>query len=406
MSILDEFFDRVLSRRSVFKDKRFVSIDYIPQDLPHREDQILRLADILVNLLKGHKSSNVFEYGPVGTGKTAVTKLVVRKLLERASKLGVRFGCSYVNCRLYRTNYRALIKIASDLGLRVPKTGLPLDMVFSMVIDILNERYDTLLVVFDEIDWLVKISGDDIIYHFTRLSSDVVNANVSIVGITNDIKFREYLDARVLSSLCEETIVFQPYDQEQLYDILLKRAQMAFHDGCIQDEAIRLAASYAARDGDARRAIDMMRIAGEIADREGSSVVTVRHIQQANDQVEKNIIREIIRALPPNQRLLLFSLAILERVGRQKITTGLVKKVFDGLMKRLGRPTVTLRRMNDYIAELETLGLISSTVVSLGRHGRTRLIKLGVPRDTIELLIASDTMYRELLSEATMSLLA
>ncbi len=403
MSILDEFFERILNRRTVFRDKKYLSIDYVPDDLPHREEEILRLANILASIIRGDRPSNVFEYGPVGTGKTVVTKLVIRKFHEKTSQLGIRFGFSYVNCRFYRTNYRALVKIARDTGLNISKTGLPPDIIITAIMNRLEEKFDLFTIILDEIDWLVKYSGDDIIYQFTRLNEELKRSKVSIVGITNDIKFREYLDARVLSSLSEEIVVFQPYNQEQLYDILLQRAKMAFFEGCISDEAIRYAAILAARDGDARRAIDLLRVAGEIADREGDIIVTAQHVQRANMEVEKNIIKEIIMTLPPNQQLLILSILYLHKIGDTKITTGKVKKVFDDFMSRIGRPTVTLRRLNDYIAELETLGIISTSVVSFGRYGRTRIIRLEVSAKPVEEYLRSEKIYDELLSERLVS---
>lgn len=398
MSILDDFFDEVVKRKSVFRDKYYLSIDYVPEELPHRENEMLKIANILAPILRRAKPSNIFEYGPVGTGKTAVTKLVLKKLLEKTTELGIAVGLSYVNCRFYRTNYRALIKIAEDVGLRIPKTGLPPDVVFSSMVKRLDNNYEFFVVVFDEIDWLVKFSGDDILYQFTRLNSELSKSNLTLIGITNDVKFREYLDARVLSSLSEETVVFQPYNQEQLYDILLQRAKLAFNKGAIEDDAIRYAAAIAARDGDARRAIDMLRIAGEIADRRGDQVVTIEHVKMASEEVEKNIVEEIISILPPNQQLLLLVIAYLTKVN-MRITTGLVKKVFDYVISKVGRQTVSLRRLNDYLAELETLGLISSTIVSFGRYGRSRVIKLEVPLDTLEEFVNSDPIYRELYLE-------
>ncbi|MCR8487691.1 MAG: AAA family ATPase, partial [Crenarchaeota archaeon] len=183
MSLLDKFLEQALSRRSVFKDKRYLSVDYVPDDLPYREKEILKLADILVNILKGTRPSNIFEYGPVGTGKTAVTQLVLRKLKEKTDEAKVPFGYSYVNCRFYRTNYRALVKIATDLELKISKTGLPPDVILSLIMKRLEENYMFFLVVFDEVDWLVKYSGDDILYQFTRLNSELAKSKISLIGI-------------------------------------------------------------------------------------------------------------------------------------------------------------------------------------------------------------------------------
>ena len=213
------------------------------------------------------------------------------------------------------------------------------------------------------------------------------------------VRFREYLDARVLSSLSEEVVIFQPYNQQQLYDILSQRAKLAFYEESILDEAIRYVAAIAARDGDARRAIDILRVAGEIADRNAENIVTISHVKKACEEVEKNLVGEIVMVLPPNQRLLLVSIVYLSRKRDSKLTTGRVKRVFDFFAEKLGRPTISLRRFNDYISELETLGLISASIVSFGRYGRTRIIKLEVPLDTIEEFLKKDDIYNELFSE-------
>lgn len=404
MSLLDKFLEQALSRRSVFKDKKFVSMDYVPEELPYREKEILKLADILVSILKGTRPSNVFEYGPVGTGKTAVTQLVLGKLKEKTDKASVSFGYSYVNCRFYRTNYRALVKIAMDLGLKISKTGLPPDVILSLIAKKLEDNCMFFLVVFDEVDWLVKYSGDDILYQFTRLNSELTKSKISLIGITNDVRFREYLDARVLSSLSEETIIFQPYTQEQLYGILLQRAKLAFWEETVDDEAIRYAAAIAARDGDARKAIDLLRVAGEIAERRGDSKVTVDHVAQASEEVERNILKEIISTLPPNQQLLLLGIAGLSKACN-KIITGRIKQTYDWLLSQIGKQPITLRRINDYLAELETLGILSSTIISFGRHGRTRVIRLEVPVETVEEILLKDPLFAEIYQELIRMLL-
>jgi len=303
-----------------------------------------------------------------------------------------------VNCRFYRTNYRALVKIATDLELKISKTGLPPDVILSLIMKRLEENYMFFLVVFDEVDWLVKYSGDDILYQFTRLNSELAKSKISLIGITNDVRFREYLDARVLSSLSEETIIFQPYTQDQLYGILLQRAKLAFWEGVIDDEAIRYAAAVAARDGDARKAIDLLRVAGEIAERKGDSKVAVDHVMQASEEVERNIIKEVILTLPPNQQLLLLGIAGLSKTS-SKIVTGRIKQTYDWLLSQIGRQPITLRRINDYLAELETLGIISSTIVSFGRHGRTRIIKLEIPVEVIEDILLKDPLFAEIYQE-------
>lgn len=57
-------------------------------------------------------------------------------------------------------------------------------------------------------------------------------------------------------------MVFNPYTVEQLQKILLDRARLAFSDGAISNGAINLCAAMAGKEnGDARKAIDLLRVA-------------------------------------------------------------------------------------------------------------------------------------------------
>ena len=130
---VDDIFDSLLMKKSVFKNKRVLSHDYVPNELPHREKEIQKLAYILATALKGGKPSNVFMYGKTGTGKTAVARYVLKKLAERGEKLGLSLSYAYVNCRYRKTNYRVLVKICDEIGCRgLPETGLPADMIFDL----------------------------------------------------------------------------------------------------------------------------------------------------------------------------------------------------------------------------------------------------------------------------------
>jgi len=396
---VDEIFDKLLSHESIFKNKKVLSHDYVPDELPHREGEIRKLAYILATALRGGKPSNVFMYGKTGTGKTAVARYVLKKLTERGEKIGLEFAYAYVNCRYRKTNYRVLVKICEELNCgNIPETGLPADVIFDRIIKHIDKKERLVIIILDELDWLVKSSGDDVLYQLTRINNELENAQVSLIGITNDLKFREYLDSRVLSSLSEESIVFSPYNAHQLYDILKQRADMAFKEGTVSDEALRLAAAIAAQEhGDARRAIDLLRVAGEIAEREGDTKLLEKHIIKAKDEVEKDLIEAIVRDLPLQEQLILLAIVMVKTKGNGRITTGLVKKTYENICAELGYRPVTLRRINDILSDLEMLGIISAQVTSLGRYGRTKVINLEAPLRSILKVFERDENFSHVL---------
>ncbi len=395
--VLDEVFDKVTGSR-IFRNRDILSPDYIPDRLPHRENEIRRLGSIVAQALKGSRPNNVFIYGLTGTGKTAVTLYVLRRLVARARDLGVDVVYAYVNTRQRDTPYRVLADIASAVGLRVPFTGLSTAEVYARLVRALSRRSGVLIVVLDEVDWLVRRRGDDLLYKLTRIGYELPrNAmKVSIIGITNDVKFVEMLDARVRSSLGEEELVFPPYNAQQLRDILWERAVEAFYPGVVDDAVISYCAALAAREhGDARRALDLLRVAGEIAEREGAERVTVEHVRAAWAQLERDRVYEVVSTLPLHARLTL--LAIIAKVRERGVaTTGEVYDAYAKLAEAVGVERVTQRRVSDIINELDMLGIINARVVSRGRYGKTRIISLSVDADTVLEALRSDPRLEEL----------
>lgn len=378
--ILEDVFERIVSSR-IFKNRSILSPDYIPDRLPHREEEIKRLGSIVAQALKGSKPSNVFIYGLTGTGKTAVTLYVLQRLERKARELGVLVRYAYVNTRQRDTPYRVLADIASSLGVKVPFTGLSSAEVYRRLVKTMAKLRGVLIIVLDEIDWLVRRRGDDVLYKLTRIGYELPRDSMqaSLIGITNDVKFVEMLDARVRSSLGEEELVFPPYNAEQLRDILEERAKEAFYPDVITRDVISYCAALAAREhGDARRALDLLRVAGEIAERRGEQRVTVDHVKLAWMQLERDRIAEVVSTLPLHARLVLLALIRQTRMGSSYTTTGELYEAYKDITRLVGVESVTQRRVSDIINELDMLGIISARVISRGRYGKTRIITLSV----------------------------
>jgi len=216
------------------------------------------------------------------------------------------------------------------------------------------------------------------------LNQELVNSQISLIGISNDVTFLENIDPRVRSSLGEEEFVFAPYNAIQLQDILNERCKEAFNEGVISDGVVAKCAAYAAREhGDARRALDLLRIAGELTERDGKEVVEEMYIDLANNKMERDKILDIVEGEPKQFQLVLYSILKLTKQGGgggfDKFFTGDVYNYYDDLCSQTKTDALTQRRISDIIAEIDMLGLINAKVISKGRHGRTREIKLSVP---------------------------
>ncbi|BFH73340.1 ORC1-type DNA replication protein [Sulfurisphaera javensis] len=379
-NIIDDILSS-LKKSKIFRNRELLLPDYVPDELPHREDQIRRLVEILSPIIRVEKPNNIFIYGLTGTGKTAVTKFVLKKLYE---KINNSFIYIYINTRQTDTPYRILADMLETLGVRVPFTGISTAELYKRFLKKVSELKPIIVIVLDEIDALVKKHGDDILYRLTRANYDIGKSKVSLIGITNDVKFIEFLDPRVKSSLSEEEVVFPPYNAEELEDILRKRAQLAFYESAISDEVLKLCSALAARDhGDARRALDLLRVAGEIAEREGSEKVSVEHVNKARVEIERDRVFEVVSTLPFHSKLVLLAIVIGFREKKRSLTTGEVYEIYVKLTKKVGVESVTQRRVSDIINELDMLGIITAKVVNRGRYGKTKEVNLAVNEDTI-----------------------
>ncbi|AGK61424.1 ORC complex protein Cdc6/Orc1 [Archaeoglobus sulfaticallidus PM70-1] len=392
-------FENILNSKKIFKNRDVLRHSYTPDYLPHRKEQIEAIASVLVSALRGETPSNILIYGMTGTGKTATVRFVGNELEKYSLRTNTRCYMHYINCEIIDTQYRVLATLAKNLGRNVPMTGWPTDRVYEEVRYAIDKREQTVIIVLDEIDKLVK-KGDDVLYSLSRINSELERSRVSLIGITNDLKFKSFLDPRVISSLSEEEILFPPYNAEQLRDILMQRAELAFYDNVLDPEVIPYCSAIAAHEhGDARKALDLLRVSGEIAEREGASRVTVDHVKKAVRKIECDNVVEAVRTLPTQNKILLFSMILLHMAGRTKFTTGEVYTVYKSLCKKVGMDVLTQRRISDLISELDMLGIINSIIISKGRYGRTREIKLDVPIDSVKKVILED--YRlQLLSKS------
>lgn len=387
-SELDKIFETFDSNR-IFNDKSVLQSNHRPGEIPHRTEQIKQIASILAPVLKGERTSNVFLYGKTGTGKTLSVLYVKDELLRRMKRDDFKLRIEYLNCKLKKvadTEYRILAELIKKLGEKVPSTGLPTEAVYSKFIDIIDSEKQFLVLILDEIDQAVKKISSDFLYNLTRLNSELSKTQICIVGISNDLTFLEGLDPRVRSSLSEEEIVFPPYNALQLQDILSDRAVMAFKENVVQEGVIAKCAAFAAREhGDARRALDLLRIAGELAERGGSKKILFKHIDGANTKIEKDKILDVIKSEPKQFQYVLYSIINLcEKSKGNPIFTGDVYNHYEEICVKNKVEVLTQRRVSDIIQEFDMLGIINVRVISKGRGGRMREIKLAIAKNIID----------------------
>lgn len=377
---MKNIFEELVGKHTVFKYKKYLDHRFLPDKLPHREDQIKSVAKYWIEALNSVTPADVTIYGKTGTGKTAVAKFA-RKQLEQISKeKNVNVRVEYIRCTDYTTEYQVIARLCQQMGQNVPYRGWTKAEVIHAFRDLFKKNVFgkglILIIILDEIDILLKNDGDGLLYTLTRTE------NVSIASISNYVDFKQFIKPRVKSSLRDREIVFPPYNAQQLVDILMERSDLSFKKDTLNDEVIPLCAAMAAKEeGDARYALDLLRTSGELADEKGSEFVYDSYVREAKDQIEHNKVTDIIMTLPSQQQKVLESILYLTN-RKEEITSGRLYDVYKEFSKG---DSVSYRRIFDFINELEMLGLISTKTISRGRgKGRTNIIDLQCDNDLLE----------------------
>jgi len=327
-------------QEGLIRDRSLLDPNYVVEEdrIVGRDEQLQEVTKMLRVALGNNRPPNLFLYGPSGTGKSLITKAVCNNISRICDTRDINFGTIEVNCQDLDTLgvavYELAKQAASEAGvdIEVPKHGVATKEKWNELYRIVNENFDSVVFVLDELDMLVGRRDKQapafsrLLYQLSRAgTNDELSAYISIVAISNDTKMMESVGSRALSSFTPEDVHFDDYDATQLRAIL-RRRQDAFHSDVVDSDVLPLAAAFAAQThGDARKAIDLMRVAGELAEREGDSRVREEHVRSAQDKVEKNRVLEVVRGISTQKKLCLYATAAVatqSEDGSARSTTG------------------------------------------------------------------------------------
>ncbi len=399
MDPVERLLDAAENGKSLIINREILHFTYIPNTILHRNEEQEKVTQSLLPILKQSRPSNLLIYGKPGTGKTLVVRKVLLKIQERVEKSNFPIRLIYTNSKEETTLYGLLVSFGRQLGLSekdLPTTGLAISEVFKRLLKVITKEQINAIFVIDEIDYLAHLvskTGKDILYQLTRANERLQKGSLTLVGISNDLTFKERLDPRVISSLGEEEIVFPNYTVEQIREILEDRISMAFMDGVLEKSALNLCAAMAGREhGDARRAIDLLRVAGEIAEREQTSSINEEHIRAAAQKIEENKEVVALQSYPLHEKLLV--IAVMKTSG---LSTGEIYTSYKNVCKMTRQKELTQRRITQMLSDIELSGIITGRIIHQGIHGRTKKFKLTISPEMVKETFKNEIIFQDII---------
>jgi cell division control protein 6 len=375
-SVDDPLFE---SGHRIFANKDLLKIGHVPEAdrIVGRDDEISKLAKRLNGAVHGYSPENVMIYGKTGTGKSLVSKHVCQRA-QNAAQDGVEIGTAYIDCAEDNTETQAISSLAAKLndesstGITVPHTGLSTSKYYKLLWKTLDAQFDSVIIILDEIDLM---NDDSVLMKLSRAEeAGKIDCSVGVIAISNKIQYVDNVNERVKSSFQHKELFFKPYDANQLREIMFNRED-AFQDGVLSEDVIPLSAAFAAQEhGDARKAIDILRHAGEVAYEAGADQVKEEHVRQAQQHAEKDRFRELVNGAPTQAKAALLALTELSvNFDDDAFLTSRVYDQYERICNHLDMDILSVRRFRDILKEQAFLGIVEIEKINKGSAGGIHL---------------------------------
>jgi len=375
----------------IFKDESKLSPEYIPKRIPHRESELNKLKSLFRTVLQDPKrnSQQVFIIGPVGSGKTLISKKFMQYIESQYTFHDVRLKTFYTNCRVNKVFSSILNSILSTIGHSFPNRGFAVDEIVQYFMSKLSEEKVHVIAIFDEFDALVSHEGIEPLYIITRIREMGIESQIlSSIIISKSFSYLDKADLSILSSIRKNVIKLESYSETQLKDILYDRVLVAFEEGAVENESIDLIAKLSSKYGDARYAIELLQLSGRIAEFRGEKRVRPEHVREAKLQLPPQMRREELNYLDEHEKIILLSLAkLLKEQLDDYVTLKILEQEYQITCKKLGREALKHTQFWLRVKNLAQRELISSRVLHEGSKGKRTLISL--------LNIPAEQLYNE-----------
>jgi cell division control protein 6 len=356
----------------IFEDERPLTDDWDPEELPERDEELGQIHNALAPAIRdtGVGPHNMFLFGKTGQGKTAGVEYKLEDLEQAADDAGLDVTTIQYNCAGDSSSYHVLINLV-ELLIGENLNGHPMSKITGEFFEAVTDIGGTVIVVLDEIDNIG--TSDEILYSIPRAKSNdniPKEMHLSVIGISNNFKFRDNLSPKVKDTLFDEEIHFAPYDANQLCSILERRADQAFKQDVLEEGVISLCAANAAQDkGSARQALRYLYKAGELASNTGDDKVTEDHVRTAQERIDRKNIEKGIREMTMQDQLSLTAVVALEVAGKNPAKTTELYAQYKDIAAEIDADIRTQRSMRDHLLELDLMGVVDATKKQTGNRG-------------------------------------
>jgi cell division control protein 6 len=379
-----------LERPTVFKDETPLSLEFIPRNLPHRDDQMRFLTQLFRFSLDSpfSTSQRVLITGDVGTGKTVLAQRFGTDLVKAAKGRKVNLQYVHVNCREAKGSLFMILKrVLTQFEPEFPKRGFAPEELLHTLMDMLDDKNIHLILALDEVEHLIRVEESTPIYNLTRIQEERVGKPIrlSLIFILRELEYLQKLDRSTIDTLQRNIVKLDKYSSRQLIDILQDRVSIAFKENAVTDEALELVADVGGQSGDARYAIELLWRAGKYADSEPSKRVLTDHVRKAAGSVYPMLRGEYIAALSSHEKYMLLALArILEESQEAYANMGTVEREYKAVCEEYDDKPRKHTQIWKYARGLGAIGVIAASKSGEGVRGKTTLLGLqSIPASTM-----------------------
>lgn len=340
----------------MIEDARVFQEEFVPRDVVHRDQEANRIERALHPLVDGEPGSDVFLFGPTGTGKTTVG----RYLLEVLGRAAPDLGTGYLNCWRHASRYDVLYRLVRGLtgAIDVHRTATPADD----LLDRLDAADGRQVVMLDEVD---RLEEPEVLYDLYHVP------NLTLVHVANrEVDLFADLPDRIRSRIrVGYRVEFARYGVEALLDILDARARAGLQPGAIDRTGLEWIARAA--DGDARVAIAALRTAARMAEDRGADRIAPADLEPAIPRAVARPGHPRVESLDEHRRVLLDVLAAADG-GLQP------NRLYAAYAERLGADARSRRTVQKYLGELVRADLVDEEGASQSRRYHAT-VQLGSP---------------------------